>query len=90
MSNLTTLLDRAKTGLYQAPPVRRAHIPKGEGKVRPIGIPTIEDKVLQRAVVMLLEPVYEQDFYPFSYGFRPGKSAPVSYTHLTLPTSDLV
>lgn len=74
--NLPSLLDRAKSGSYRAPSVRRAHIPKGDGsKTRPIGIPTYEDKVLQRAVVMLLEPVYEQDFYDFSYGFRPGRSA---------------
>lgn len=73
--NLQSLLDRAKSGTYQAPPVRRVHIPKGDGQTRPIGIPTYEDKVLQRAVVMLLEPVYEQEFYDFSYGFRPRRSA---------------
>ena len=74
--NLQSLLDRAKSGTYHAPPVRRAHIPKGTGnETRPIGIPTFEDKVLQRAVVMALEPIYEQDFYDGSYGFRPKRSA---------------
>jgi RNA-directed DNA polymerase len=73
---LADLLDRAKSGAYQAPPVRRAHIPKGTGpETRPIGIPTYEDKVLQRAVVMVLETIYEQDFLDCSYGFRPGRSA---------------
>lgn len=73
---LESLLDRAKSGTYWAPPVRRVHIPKGTGKeTRPIGIPTFEDKVLQRAVVMVLEAIYEQDFYDVSYGFRPGRSA---------------
>jgi group II intron reverse transcriptase/maturase len=75
-ANLQDLLDRAKSGTYRAPPVRRVHIPKGSGTAtRPIGIPTFEDKVLQRAVVMVLEPLYEQDFYDGSYGYRPGRSA---------------
>ena len=75
--NLQRLLDRAKSGTYRAPPVRRVHIPKGGSstETRPIGIPTLEDKILQRAVVMLLEPIYERDFLDCSYGFRPGRSA---------------
>lgn len=74
--NLQSLLNRFKSGIYRAPPVRRVHIPKGtDGKqTRPIGIPTFEDKVMQRAVTMLLEAIYEQDFLNCSYGFRPGRS----------------
>ncbi len=73
---LEALLDKLRSGAYRAPPVRRVHIPKGDGaKTRPIGIPTFEDKVLQRAVTMVLEAIYEQDFHPGSYGFRPGRSA---------------
>jgi RNA-directed DNA polymerase len=77
MGNLQSLLDRAKSGTYQAPPVRRVHIPKGGSttETRPLGIPTFEDKVLQRAVVMVLEAIYEQDFKDCSYGFRPRRSA---------------
>jgi len=71
--NLSSLLDRFKSCLYRAPPVKRAFIPKGDGRTRPLGLPTFEDKVLQRAVVMVLEPLYEQDFKPFSWGFRPGR-----------------
>jgi group II intron reverse transcriptase/maturase len=73
--NLEDLLNRAKSGRYRAPAVRRVHIPKEKGKTRPLGIPTFADKVLQRAVAMALEPVYEQDFLDCSYGFRPGRSA---------------
>lgn len=75
--NLQDLLDRFKSGRYQAPPVRRVYIPKGgdPSAKRPIGVPTFEDKILQRAVAMVLEAVYEQEFLDCSYGFRPGRSA---------------
>ena len=73
--NLESLLERAKSGRYRAPAVRGSEIPKpGSQEKRPIGVPTTEDKVLQKAVVMVLEPVYELEFYDFSFGFRPGRS----------------
>ena len=74
-ARLLDLLDRIKSGRYRAPPVRRAYIPKADGSQRMLGIPTFEDKVAQRAITMVLEAVYEEDFYPCSYGFRPGRSA---------------
>src|SRR2546429_6456388 len=74
-ANLSDLLDRLRAGRYHAPPVRRAYIPKADGTQRPLGIPTFEDKVAQRAVAMVLEAIYEQDFLPCSYGFRPRRSA---------------
>ncbi len=77
MGNLQDLLDRAKSGTYVAPPVRRVHIPKAgsPNETRPLGIPTFEDKILQRVVLMVLEPVYETDFLDASHGFRPGRGA---------------
>jgi RNA-directed DNA polymerase len=73
--NLKALLERVKSGTYQAPPVKRAYIPKGGGKMRPLGMPCLEDKVLQRAITTIMEAVYEQDFLDCSYGFRPQRSA---------------
>jgi group II intron reverse transcriptase/maturase len=77
LGNLQDLLDRAKSGTYVAPPVRRVHIPKAGSphETRPLGIPTFEDKILQRAVLMVLEPVYEADFLDVSHGFRPERGA---------------
>ena len=64
-----------KSSRYVTPPVRRHYISKSDGTKRPLGILTFEDKVAQRAILMLLEPIYEADFLPCSYGFRPGRSA---------------
>ena len=72
---LKALLNKAKDGSYRAPSLKRVYIPKGNGEERRgVGIPTYEDKILQRAVVMLLEPIYEEEFHEVSFGFRPGKS----------------
>jgi len=73
--NLVDLERRLKSGTYRAPAVRHVEIPKASGGVRGLGIPTFEDKVLQRAVLMAMESIHEQDFLPCSYGFRPGRSA---------------
>jgi group II intron reverse transcriptase/maturase len=82
-TNLRDLLERIKSGRYKAPPVRRTYIPKADGSQRPIGIPTFEDKVAQRAIAMVLEAVYEQDFLSCSYGFRPGRSAHQALSQLS-------
>ena len=72
--NLRDLHARVHRGAYRAKPVRRAYIPKPDGRQRPLGVAALEDKVLQRAVVEVLNAVYEQDFLGFSYGFRPKRS----------------
>jgi group II intron reverse transcriptase/maturase len=72
--NLADLAERLKCGAYRAKPVRRVYIPKADGRQRPIGVPTLEDKIVQRAVVEVLNAIYEEDFVGFSYGFRPGRN----------------
>ena len=73
--HLADLSGRLQRGAYRAKPVRRVHIPKPDGRQRPLGVTTLEDKVVQRALVMVLNCIYEADFLGFSYGFRPGRSA---------------
>jgi group II intron reverse transcriptase/maturase len=72
--NLRDLSDRLKRGAYRARPVRRVYIPKADGRQRPLGVPVLEDKLVQRATVEVLNAIYETDFLGFSYGFRPGRS----------------
>jgi group II intron reverse transcriptase/maturase len=73
--NLRDLHERLRSGRYHAPPVKRHWRAKADGSQRPIGLPTFEDKIVQRAVTMLVGAIYEEDFHEFSYGFRPGHSA---------------
>jgi len=72
--NLTDLSSRLKRGAYHAKPVKRVYIPKSDGRLRPLGIPALEDKIVQRAAAEVLQAIYEVDFHDFSYGFRPGRS----------------
>ena len=73
--NLRDLHERLRSGRYYAPPVKRHWLAKADGSQRPIGLPTFEDKIVQRAVALLLGAIYEEDFHEFSHGFRPGHSA---------------
>src|SRR6201997_5131661 len=72
--NLQDLSHRLKRGAYRAKPVRRVYIPKADGRQRPLGVTALEDKIVQRAAVEVLNAIYETDFLGFSYGFRPGRS----------------
>jgi group II intron reverse transcriptase/maturase len=83
-SNLQDLSERLKRGAYRAKPVRRAFIPKSDGRQRPLGVPVLEDKLVQRAVVEVLGAIYEEDFLGFSYGFRPGRSPHQALDALTV------
>lgn len=74
-ARLVDLQDRIHRGGYHPLPVRRVYIPKADGTMRPLGVPALEDKIVQQAVRMVLEPIYESAFLGFSYGFRPGRSA---------------
>jgi RNA-directed DNA polymerase len=73
-ANLQDLSERLKRGAYRAKPVRRVYIPKADGRQRPLGVTALEDKIVQRAAVEVLNAIYETDFLGFSYGFRPGRS----------------
>ncbi len=83
-ANLQDLSERLKRGAYRAKPVRRAYIPKADGRQRPLGVPALEDKIVQRSVVEVLNAIYEADFLRFSYGFRPGRSPHQALDALTV------
>ena len=82
--NLQDLAERLKRGAYRAKPVRRAYIEKADGRQRPLGVPALEDKIVQRAVVAVLNAIYEQDFLGFSYGFRPQRNPHHALNALTV------
>jgi RNA-directed DNA polymerase len=83
-ANLLDLSGRLQRGAYRAKPVKRAYIPKTDGRLRPLGIPALEDKIVQRSVVEVLNAIYEADFLGFSYGFRPGRSPHQALDALTV------
>ena len=83
-ARLTELQSRIHRGAYRAQPSRRVYIPKADGRQRPLGIAALEDKIVQQAVVSLLEPIYEEDFLGFSYGFRPGRGPHAALDALTV------
>jgi group II intron reverse transcriptase/maturase len=85
--NLEDLARRLKRGAYRASPVRRTYIPKADGRRRPLGVPTLEDKIVQRAVAEVLNAIYEEDFLGFSYGFRPKRSPHDALDALTVGIS---
>jgi retron-type reverse transcriptase len=82
--HLQDLSGRLKRGAYRAQPVRRTYIPKTDGRLRPLGVPTLEDKIVQRAMVEVLNAIYETDFLGFSYGFRPRRSQHQALDALTV------
>ena len=87
-ANLRDLHARVQQGRYRAKPSRRVYIPKADGRQRPLGIASLEDKIVQRAVVEVLNAVYEVDFRGFSYGFRPGRKPHDALDALTVGITD--
>jgi retron-type reverse transcriptase len=83
-AKLRDLSERLKRGAYRAKPVRRVYIPKADGRQRPLGVTALEDKIVQRATVEVLNGIYEKDFLGFSYGFRPGRSPHQALDALTV------
>ena len=82
-ANLEKLQEQLRTGTYRPQPIRRVHIPKpGSTETRPLGIPTVRDRVVQAAIVHVIEPIFERDFAPTSYGFRPGRGAQQALTRV--------
>jgi len=84
MERINDLHDRVQKGAYRAQPSKRAYIPKEDGRQRPLGIASLEDKIVQQALVTVLNEIYEQDFKGFSYGFRPSRSAHDALDALTV------
>jgi hypothetical protein len=86
-ANIADLHDRIHRGAYRAQPSRRTWIPKTDGRQRPLGIASLEDKIVQQAVLWVLQCIYEQDFLGFSYGFRPGRSPHKALDALSVATT---